>query len=299
MILLSFAGWQPKVETPRPLKPAPLSVAVLRNVVADVRHRKSTELIWNSASDSLPLANYDSVKTGSHARATILFNDSASMEVAEESLVTVLNHQASPDFERADVTLPRGRVQGKIKPGGRKVTEIEIRTHRGWIKASSSANGAGATFTTTIEKDGAKRVDNSGGSSELKITSAQGEYPVKPRQIIRVKAGGNASENLEQPPSVPASEVSVETPAAETPTESLELLEPADQASTSEPDMRVAGRLHGKLRVFLNGKPIKVEGDGSFSQRVALIPGMNLLTFQVIGHEKGKIQYVTREVYRK
>ncbi len=78
----------------------------------------------------------------------------------------------------------------------------------------------------------------------------------------------------------------------------LVLLSPSSKGTIKTDRILVRGRSETGARVFVNGKPVAVEADGSFSQKAALKEGVNVIVVEAVD-PAGNTAYETRIINRK
>ncbi|HXH27516.1 MAG TPA: hypothetical protein VNL37_00620, partial [Candidatus Polarisedimenticolia bacterium] len=78
----------------------------------------------------------------------------------------------------------------------------------------------------------------------------------------------------------------------------LTILSPAEMFVSPAPSVELRGRTEGGARVRINGRPVRVAGDGSFTQTVTLKEGVNLVTIEA-ADEAGNTEYGKRIITYK
>ncbi len=78
----------------------------------------------------------------------------------------------------------------------------------------------------------------------------------------------------------------------------LVLLSPSSKGTIKSDRILVRGRSETGARVFVNGKPVTVEADGSFSQKAPLKEGVNVIVVEAVD-PAGNTAYETRIINRK
>lgn len=276
-------------------------VATLREVKAEVSHRRAQELVWNPAAEGAGLSNYDSVRTGPASGAILRFENQTSVRLQERTLMIVL---AREEETRSVVALPRGKVDGRLPADSEQPLQLTVRTTRGWITASNRGEDgrpAEVRFAAEVQPDGAVVVRNE--AAPIQLVSQTGTQRIDRQQELALKAqpGGRSGEDLEAfraPPPLAAADIQLRSHSG-APVDVFKLLEPAHKAVVTTERIRVAGEIKGRLKVYLNGEDIPVREDGTFSREVPLNRGLNLLTFQVVGPREVDVRMITREVTRK
>ena len=326
--LLVTAACRQKEQAPAPVAPSAVGmVAVLSELRLDVRHRKSNELIWSSASDGLGLVNYDSIKTGEKASGKIKFNNQSVLELNEKTIVIVMDREVRNDVDRSVLALPAGRVESKIDPAGDKAVEVLVKTRRGWLKASNrAADGSRveAKFNIAVSETGAMKVQTQTKGITLVVSGVEKpieanqeisipeEKGAKPVDVEKISAAAFLETAYKEPPRVdikrdveikraPVPVPGAPPAAAKKPAagNAVRITSPTDKLVTTEASVKVSGMISGKMKVFLNDTEFKAGPDGAFSAMHPLTPGVNILTFQIIGPTDDKVDYVVREVMRK
>jgi Glucodextranase, domain B len=78
----------------------------------------------------------------------------------------------------------------------------------------------------------------------------------------------------------------------------LTIVSPAEMFVSPAPSVEVRGRTEGGARVRINGQPVRVAGDGSFTQAVTLKEGVNLVTIEA-ADAAGNTEYGKRIITYK
>jgi hypothetical protein len=296
-----------------------VTVATLLDPSADVHVRGSRELIWKPATDRMPLADKDAVKTGKSSSAWVRFNDLTRLKLDELSMMIVVGHGAHAVSNQSSVALPSGTVDGKLDPDPERPVELEVRTARGWIRASTRAGKHSATkFRVALDPKGALEVRNDAG--DIKVVTKGHEQALKAHEVFSAQpapgepAPGEpapTSDTFAEPPAVEPASIKVAadpkyeppTAAPAAPPKRFQILKPSPRAVVQGESVTVEGLLAPHLKAFLNGVEVKAGENGHFSIPFHLNPGVNVLTFQIIGKagDSGdeQVQYQTLEVTRK
>ena len=183
--------------------PAPSPIATLIEPFTDVQIRRAQELIWKEGADRAPLANRDAVKTGKSSGAIIRFNDRSELKVSEQSMVIVAENRKIPGKgDQSKVNLPSGKVGGRLKRQGDHDVEMEVRTARGWIYATTRGKkgspGTEPIFQVEMSPKGRLEVKSEEG--DLMIWTKDRKQMIHPHEVFLVKE-----------PSTPPTEVDYET----------------------------------------------------------------------------------------
>lgn len=78
----------------------------------------------------------------------------------------------------------------------------------------------------------------------------------------------------------------------------LELQEPQEQSAVEQPIIQIKGRTEKESRLTVNGRDIKIDGQGNFKEEIEAGPGLNRLEF-VTQNRFGKESRVIRNILVK
>lgn len=283
--------------------PTEASIAELRDPIAQVSVRRARELIWNDAADLTPLSSHDAVKTGPSSSAVVKFNDQSQLKVGESSIVVVVDKRSSEKSDQSKVDLPQGKVHGHLKRQGDRDVEMEVRTSRGWIVASTrSQSGAAAEPAFKIEVSPKGRLEVTSETGTLTVKTRDHEQVLRPHEKLAVKeppTPPSPDANLDQLPEVAETELKVALVRESKPiADVFKILKPASHAVIGSESVTIQGKLTGKLKAYVNGAEITPSSGGGFAVPVRLVPGANTVTFQIIGPGPDDVRYESLELVR-
>ncbi|MCC7442488.1 MAG: FecR domain-containing protein [Bdellovibrionales bacterium] len=276
-------------------------IADLREPRQDVKVRRAHQMAWNDAPDGSGLQSYDAVRTGAASSGLIRYTDESVLRLGENTMIIVVDReQKKGSGETSVVALPSGTVEGRIDSNSERKIDIEVRTPRGWIKASNrTADGRPNPFRfkTAMGDDGAVQVTADSGEVkfvakgiEKSVTRDQAlSLPAVPGYQAPDKSKGNKELTDQAFKELPDFQLRVwntgerqiwET-AAEPGVDLFLIKEPRDRVMVSDEVITVRGELSGRVRAYLLDTPIQPDSQGRFAVAVRLERGANSLEFRI------------------
>ncbi|OIQ19950.1 MAG: hypothetical protein BM556_05530 [Bacteriovorax sp. MedPE-SWde] len=264
-------------------------VATVSKKQLEVKHKRAKSFEWLETSLGQKLDNFDSIRTGESSQAHVKFEEGGEIDIDQNSLVLILERK----LREQNLALPKGRVDGVIEDSDKK-TEILIKTPNGWVSAKNTKGRV--KFNINVKKKetrvksvsgnlkltvkGQKKIIEEGKEAVLKIKEESSDYKEAP---VEAEIVFEEAKPIEKVKPVIKSIFEIKTP------KKLEF-------TTKANELIFNGLLEGSIEVFLNGEEL-VQTEGKFETTIALKPGLNIFTFQVI---KGKkVNYHIYKVVKK
>lgn len=104
--------------------PAPEPRAHLKNVKGDVKVKRAAGDDWTAAQEGMALYENDKVSTMQSAGAQIVFNNGATANMGESSLVGIAETRTSPGQEQTDLTVEQGEVVADLDDPARQSLSV-------------------------------------------------------------------------------------------------------------------------------------------------------------------------------
>jgi hypothetical protein len=238
------------------------TAARFTSIKGNVEVKKSGTLRWLDAAMSIVLLQDDLIRTGENAEAGIKFADGTQIALRPESLVTILGSRGSPDSRIARVEPRIDSGAASFQTGARPETDI------------TSPHGR---TVPDPETEGRIQVDDGGTALEIHRGGAEVEpetgsaFRLSPNEAVQIDPEGVAGPKTTLPPAPYVMDVP-RPPGLHI--RSVELR--GDQ-------LHLSGKTEPGAALTVNGEPIKVLRDGSFSEHVVLAPGTITLSICATG----------------
>lgn len=177
-------------------------VARLTEVSRRVKDKRASSISWQDARSGIVLESGHAVQTFSRSGATIAFDENASLDVAENSLVIIRAMSQSRDRseKRASLVILDGELHGSLAEGRGETLELEIVTASS-VSKIRSADGREADFKILAHDDNSSSIAIFAGRAE--VTAGGKTVIVDAPQVLGVDAAGNFRQMV-RIPSAPA-----------------------------------------------------------------------------------------------
>lgn len=293
VLLLVLSACAPKSDEPRtaasPLTPSPVSpsaspspgrtLADLIRFTPPVNYKRRAELTWQAVEPRIGFERLDSIQTQSDATAEVRYRGGSTLNLRENTLVVIEESSGArrtgpEDRAFVGVGTVRGRTSG----------ELWLLTSRGLVKLKGEGKARPARVTVVSRPREGVRVSLDEGRAAFIGKDKTGALAAKTLSLheeIQIdspvdKSGKNPDwETFAK--IARAASMEPETPL------SFELDEPRDQSVISAAETTLKGRVNrdgGKILV--NGRQATIGDDRLFSASIALEPGANVISVQLI-----------------
>lgn len=301
-----------KVESPSPDKKTQVELqaklksdpkvnwlAQLKERKKDVDYRLHNESIWKKAPIDHTFDRFDAVQTQNASNAKILYQSGSQLDVNENTLLIFdhdpgLPNQKSPDKKEDRIIIKNGELTGATK------TELWVFTNAGLVQIKAPTGKKTTARAKISIPDGKKlNVQLSSGSADL--------IYVKNNNFAKLKIGPNSDVQIMNEKSIFSTESipdesklkALVQAAAQIKTSTKTALiidSPKDGATTETKTFEIKGHLTdfgGKL--IINGAIITILDDLTFTKKIELSEGANLIVFQLIRSD-GSVEFLRRSL---
>lgn len=273
----------PVMET-KTTEPPVASITALTPVA---QHRSSGQKDWKDASLNLNLINRDEIKTSENASARVdFFSGKSGLSIQEKSFVVIWDRMEENNKVHV-VALPDGRIEGEVND---EKEILEIRTPAGWVRAKGTGQKK-VEFT----------VDSAPDKKSFKVTMKSGEAILQTgKEKAPLKEGRSAELFIDKSLKEVAhfmEALPVNTFFLRDKIFRIEIPSKKEFKTSSE-EVEFKGTWEGDYSVWANGQVIESNGQGKFTHTFKLVPGLNVITFQVSDPAKKNVDYFIYRITR-
>ena len=269
-------------------------LAKLASFSNSVEYRPKQESVWKQASDEVRFVRFDALQTKSNSSANVLYQSGTALDVKENTLIIFDQDPGKKKLSEDRVIVKNGELVGSTK------SELWIFTKGGLVQLKSEKK----------QKQPTKARINLRDEKVLYVKVESGSADVvyeKEQKFEKAKVAVNSDIKIfvnEQAEKDFSSEKQVEklTEAA-TKTDKVSRAElkveyPSDGTAVNQEKIEIKAKLSGPgAKVLINGKLAEIKSDLSISHTEMLVPGTNLIVFQLIRSDLS-VQFIRINVRR-
>ncbi len=283
--VLLFSCQKEKLPVPEVVKVVPPSTAVAR--LAELKPEaqvKGKTLDWQEARVEHQFENQDQLRTDDGASARIVFlSGKASLSVAANSLVVIWDRDEEK-IKNHVVAIPKGEVTGSLDSDQNET--LEIRTPAGWVKTDKksrikvSSKGIQNGFKVSV-------IDG-----QAEIVTSSGKASIKQGKSIKLISRSQDLSLIDYISSIPLES------ALEKEKVFRITLPVKKEFRTKDSKIDFQGIWEGGFSVWANGKALEAKS-GRLAHTFELVPGLNVINFQVSDTDKKNVEYHIYKIVRE
>lgn len=272
----------------RETKTTEAPVASIKALTPVAQHRSAGHKDWKNASINMNLINRDEIKTSEGADARVdFFSGKSGLSIGEKSFVVIWDRMEENTKVHV-IALPDGKIEGEVQE---EKEILEVRTPAGWVRAKGKGKKK-VEFT----------VDSAPDKKSFKVTMKSGEAILQTgNENATLKEGRSAELFIDKS----LKDVAHFMEALPINTFLLKdkvfrITEPSKKEfKTSGEEVEFQGVWEGDFSVWANGQVIQSDGQGKFAHTFKLVPGLNVITFQVSDPAKKNVNYFIFRITRR
>lgn len=269
-------------------------LAKLLRQTNQVEYRKRNQNIWSRVEENSAFMKYDALQTKNASTAEVIYQSGSTLDVKENTLIIFDEDPGQKKKTEDRVIIKSGQLTGKTK------TELWVFTDSGLVQIKAKKGGAAnmAEAKVIIKKDRAINVKVNQGTAEI-IYKKENEFTrvaVAEKSDITLKPSTEVTSGLQVNEATVRELATAQVKTAVTVQADLNVEYPSDNALVQESEIVVRGRLTGAgAKLLINGQLTEISEAGSFSKKINLQSGTNLIVFQIIRSDS-TVKFVKRSV---
>lgn len=281
---------------PKAEKPAITNwLAKLDSMQNRVEFRQRNESIWKPTEIGMIFARFDALQTQNQASAKVVYQSGSNLDVKDNTLL-IFDHDPGKKKKSEDrVIVKNGELIGSTK------TELWVFTNAGLVQIKPEAKTKIAKAKVSIQSDEKIQVKVDTGTADVvfkpKDNAPFEKIHVAPKSDVEITSAVKLVDTTNSVSAVKLEEIAVAAEKVVKLTKAELIVEyPVDGAISSEAELTAKGRLTaagGKL--LINGEFVELREDFSFSKKITLQPGSNLIVFQVVRSD-ASVQFMRKSV---
>jgi hypothetical protein len=236
---------------------------------------------------------FDALQTQNQSSAKVVYQSGSGLDVKDNTLI-IFDHDPGTKKKAEDrVIIKNGELVGSTK------TELWIFTNAGLVQIKPEKQKA-AKAKVSIAKNDKLAVKVDSGSADVVFKGKEEKYEkihVAEKSDVEIVSSVKLldSSNTVSAPKLEeiasASEKVTKVTRAE-----LKVDEPVDGAITSETEITAKGSLSDVgAKLLINGQLVEFQDNLSFSKKIVLQPGSNLIVFQLVRSD-ASVQFMRKTV---
>jgi hypothetical protein len=268
-------------------------LAKLETSVNRVEFRQRNESIWKPAELGMVFVRFDALQTQNQSTAKVIYQSGSGLDVKDNTLI-IFDHDPGTKKKAEDrVIIKNGELVGSTK------TELWIFTNAGLVQIKPEKQKT-AKAKVSIAKNDKLAVKVDSGSADVVFKGKEEKY-----EKIRVAEKSDVEivssvKLLDSSSAVSAPKLEEIASASEKVTKvtraELKVDEPVDGAITSETEITAKGSLSDiGAKLLINGQLVEFQDNLSFSKKIVLQPGSNLIVFQLVRSD-ASVQFMRKTV---
>lgn len=275
------------VQNVEPAKTKPITtnwLAKLAQQSNQVEYRERSQNIWKAAGVDLTFLKYDALQTKSSSTAEVIYLSGSSLDVKENTLIIFDEDPGQKKKVEDRVIIKAGQLTGKTK------TELWVFTDAGLVQIKAKKNSEPAEARIIAKKDNAVDIKVKSGTAQV-VYKKSGEFT-----RLEVKENTDATIRPDSEKLNTEELVAAQATATAPVQANLEIEFPADNALLKESEIEVRGKITSAgAKLLINGELAQIGDSLSFSKKITLQPGTNLLVFQLIRSDSS-VKFIKRSV---
>lgn len=257
-----------------------------------VEFRLRNQNVWKPVEVDMTFSRFDAIQTKNSSAAEVIYLSGSSLDIKENTLL-IFDEDPGQKKKQVDrVIVKSGRLTAKTK------TELWVFTDAGLIQIKARKKPAQARIEVKAEN---VKVSVQSGLAEVVYK--------KDKDFVRQQVGENSDATIKSDHKIfngqqVDSEKLTEIVAANEQIKllvkaNLEIQQPSENELTVKAEYIVKGRVTAPgAKVLLNGQLLEVTTDLTFSKKITLQPGTNLLVFQLVRSDSS-IEFIKRNLRHK
>lgn len=267
-------------------------LAKLASIQNRVEFRQRNESIWKPSEIGMLFERFDALQTQSQSSAKVVYQSGSNLDVRDNTLL-IFDHDPGKKKHEDRVIVKNGELVGSTK------TELWVFTNAGLVQIKPEVKTKVAKAKVTVQTDKKIKVSVDTGTASVVYKGKEQfeKINVAPKADVEITSSVNLMDvsNVGAPAKMEEITAAVQKPVKVIKAE-LTVEQPTDGAVTSETEIEARGRLSaagGKL--LINGELAELKDDFSFSKKIKLQPGSNLIVFQVVRSD-ASVQFMRRNI---
>lgn len=261
-----------------------------------VEYRERNQNIWNQAEGELSFMKYDALQTKNSATAEVIYQSGSTLDVRENTLIIFDEDPGKKKKTEDRVIIKSGQLTGRTK------TELWVFTDAGLVQIKAKKGQAAAAKTAeakvVVKNDRAVNIKVKNGTAEV-IYKKDNEYTrlaIAENSDISIKASTELTSGVQVNAEKVNELVAAQTKVVAAAQAELTIDFPADNALVQDSEIEVRGRLTGAgAKLLINGQLAEVSEASTFTKKIGLQPGTNLIVFQLVRSD-ASVKFVKRSV---
>ena len=262
-------------------------VASITSLTPVAQQRSNGQKDWKDASINMNLINRDEIKTSESAEVRVdFFSGKSGLSIQEKSFVVIWDRMEEKNNVHV-IALPDGKIEGEVQ-GEKEI--LEIRTPAGWVRAKGKGRKK-VEFTVNSAPD-KKSFKVTMKSGEAMLQTGKENAPLKEGRSAEMFIDKSLKEVAHFMEALPVNTFllkdkifRIKTPVKK-------------EFKTSNEEIQFQGLWEGDFSVWANGQVIESDGQGKFTHTFKLVPGLNVITFQVSDPIKKNVDYFIYRIIR-
>lgn len=271
-------------------------LAKLLKQTNQVEYRQRNQNIWNQAEGELSFMKYDALQTKNSATAEVVYQSGSTLDVRENTLIIFDEDPGKKKKTEDRVIIKSGQLTGRTK------TELWIFTDAGLVQIKTKKGQTNvakvAEAKVIVKNDRAVNIKVKTGTAEV-IYKKDNEYTrlaVAENSDVSIKPSTELTAGVQVNADKVNELVTAQTKVAAAGQAELAIDFPADNALVQDSEIEVRGRLTGAgAKLLINGQLAEVSDASTFSKKISLQPGTNLIVFQLVRSD-ASVKFVKRSV---
>jgi len=267
-------------------------LAKLDSIQNRVEFRQRNESIWKPTELGMSFVRFDALQTQNQSSAKVIYQSGSNLDVRDNTLL-IFDHDPGKKKREDRVIVKNGELIGSTK------TELWVFTNAGLVQIKPESKTKIAKAKVTIQDDQKIKVKVDTGTADVvfkgkadfeKIHVAS-KSDVEVVSSVKLIDGNNTVTAAKVEEIAAAVEKPIKIMKAE-----LSVEQPAEGAVTTEPEIEAKGRLSGAGgKLLINGELTELKDDFSFTKKIKLQSGSNLIVFQVVRSD-ASVQFMRRNI---
>lgn len=271
-------------------------LAKLLKQTNQVEYRQRNQNIWNQAEGDLSFMKYDALQTKNSATAEVVYQSGSTLDVRENTLIIFDEDPGKKKKTEDRVIIKTGQLTGRTK------TELWVFTDAGLVQIKAKKGQANITKTAeakvVVKNDRAVNINVKNGTAEViyKKDNNYARLTVAENSDVSIKPSTELTSGVQVNAEKVNELVAAQTKVAATVQAELVIDFPVDNALVQDAEIEVRGRLTGAgAKLLINGQLADISDSATFSKKISLQPGTNLIVFQLVRSDSS-VKFVRRSV---
>lgn len=257
-----------------------------------VEFRLRNQNVWKPVEFDMTFSRFDAIQTKNSSSAEVIYLSGSSLDIKENTLL-IFDEDPGQKKKQVDrVIVKSGRLTAKTK------TELWVFTDAGLIQIKARKKSAQARIEVkaenvkvSVQSGLAEVVYKKGNDFVRQQVGEKSEATIKSEH----KIFNGQQVDLEKLSEIVAANEQVKILV----NANLEIQQPSENELTAQAEYIVKGRVTAPgAKVLLNGQLLEVANDLTFSKKITLQPGTNLLVFQLVRSDSS-IEFIKRNLRHK